>query len=50
MLQRPGVEKGRHVPTPHKMKELLKDKEAMEQRAKEASEWIQKGQREDAKK
>lgn len=50
VLERPGVEKGRHVPTPHRMKELLKDKEATERYAKEASQWIQKGQQEDAKK
>ncbi len=48
MLQRPGVEKGRHVPTPHKMKELLKDKEATERFAKEVSGLIEKGQKEDA--
>lgn len=50
MLARPGVEKGRHVPSPHRMKELLADKEAMEKRAGEAREWIQKGMKEDAKK
>lgn len=48
MLQRPGVEKGRHVPSPHRrMKELLKDKEAAERQAKEATEWIQRGQKEE---
>ncbi|KAL8860840.1 MAG: hypothetical protein Q9178_002870 [Gyalolechia marmorata] len=50
MLGRPGVEKGRHVPSPHRTKELLKDKEAMDRVAKEASDWIVKGQEEDAKK
>ncbi|KAG7007551.1 hypothetical protein G7Y79_00009g026600 [Physcia stellaris] len=50
MLARPGVEKGRHVPSPHRMKELLADKEAMERKAGEAREWIQKGMAEDAKK
>lgn len=48
MLHRPGVEKGRHVPTPHTIKELLKDSEATERHAKEASEWIQRGVKEDA--
>lgn len=43
MLSRPAVEKGRHVPDPHRMKELLEDKSASEQAAKEASKWIQKG-------
>ncbi|KAL9038051.1 MAG: hypothetical protein Q9180_003367 [Flavoplaca navasiana] len=50
MLGRPGVEKGRHVPTPHKMKEMLRDKEAMDRAAKQASDWIVRGQMEDAKK
>ncbi|KAL9626109.1 MAG: hypothetical protein Q9204_007573 [Flavoplaca sp. TL-2023a] len=50
MLGRPGVEKGRHVPTPHKMKAMLQDKEAMDRAAKQASDWIVRGQKEDAKK
>ena len=50
MLKRPGVERGRHVPSPHRMKELLRDKEETERHAKEAAEWVQRGQREDAKK
>lgn len=50
MLQRPGVEKGRHVPTPHTIKEVLKDKEATDRHAKQASEWIQRVQKEDAAK
>ncbi|KAK5004079.1 hypothetical protein LTR28_009369 [Elasticomyces elasticus] len=39
---------GRHVPDPHKMKELSKDKEAMERHAKQGSQWVQKGMKEDA--
>lgn len=50
MLGRPGVEKGRHVPNPHRIKEMLKDKEAMDRTARQASEWIVKGQKEDAQK
>ncbi|MCJ1366586.1 hypothetical protein MMC16_005715 [Acarospora aff. strigata] len=50
MLVRPGVEKGRHVPDPHRMRELMKDKEAVERQAKEAAKWIQQGQANDAKK
>ncbi|KAL6713324.1 Glutathione S-transferase 2 [Lecanora helva] len=50
MLKRPGVEKGRHVPTPHRMKEMLADKEATEKQAKAAAEWIQREQAKDAKK
>lgn len=49
MLQRPGVEKGRHVPTPHTIKEVLKDKEELAKRVKEAAEWVQRSQTEDAK-
>ena len=49
MLARPAVEKGRHVPDPHNIKELLKDKDKMEQKATEARAWIQQGMKEDAK-
>ena len=45
MMARPGVEKGRHVPTPHRIKELLGDPAAVEKHAKAASEWIQRGQK-----
>ena len=50
MLKRPGVERGRHVPRPHRMKELLADKEATEKHAQEAAQWIQREQAKDAKK
>ena len=50
MLSRPGVEKGRHVPDRHKMKELLKSKEQMEKHAEENRNWIQAGMKDDAKK
>lgn len=33
MAARPGVEKGRHVPSPHTIKDLLKDKKKMEEYA-----------------
>ncbi|KAF2199102.1 glutathione S-transferase [Delitschia confertaspora ATCC 74209] len=49
MAARPGVEKGRHVPDPHTIKELLKDKSKMAQHAAESREWVQKGMREDAR-
>lgn len=39
MLKRPAVERGRHVPSPHKIKELLKDEGAMERKAAEARKW-----------
>ncbi|KAJ9637215.1 Glutathione S-transferase 2 [Coniosporium apollinis] len=48
MAQRPGVEKGRHVPERHGIKDLLKDKAKMERIAAESREWVQKGMKEDA--
>jgi len=50
MLARPGVEKGRHVPDPHKMKDLQKDPEKMKQKAAETRAWVQQGMVADAKK
>jgi glutathione S-transferase len=50
MLARPAVERGRHVPSPHTIKDLLKDKAAIEKREQDARAWIQASQAEDAKK
>ena len=50
ILARKSVEKGRHVPTPHTMKEMIKDKEAGERKAKETADWIQREQAKDAQK
>lgn len=50
MLARPGVEKGRHVPDPHRMKELAKDQKKVEEHAAEARKWVQAGMAADAKK
>lgn len=50
MGRREGVERGRHVPSPHRMKEMLKDKDEVDRKAREASEWIQREQAKDAKK
>lgn len=50
MAERAGVEKGRHVPDPHKIKELLKDKAKMEQYAAESRKWVQAGMKADAEK
>jgi len=50
MSARPGVGKGRHVPTRDGMKDLLKDKEKTEKHAAEARKWVQAGMAEDAKK
>ncbi|KAH9873373.1 hypothetical protein J1614_005771 [Plenodomus biglobosus] len=50
MVARPGVEKGRHVPDPHTIKELLKDKAKADAQAAKARDWVQKGMKEDAAK
>lgn len=49
MLQRPGVEKGRHVPTRQKEKAELLDPAYAEKQAKEAGKWVQEGMKADAK-
>jgi glutathione S-transferase len=50
MAARPGVEKGRHVPEKHTVKEVLKDKALAEKRAEESRAWVQRGMAADAKK
>ena len=50
MAERSSVEKGRHVPDPHKIKELLKDKAKMEEYAAESRKWVQAGMKADAEK
>lgn len=50
MLTRPGVEKGRHIPDPHRMKELQKDPDAIKKHAEQSKKWIQESMKEDAKK
>jgi glutathione S-transferase len=50
MLARPGVEKGRHVPDPHRMKELSKDPKEMKEQAEKSRAWVQQGMAADAKK
>ena len=50
MFARPGVEKGRNVPDPHRMKELSKDKAKMQEHAEKAKSWVQAGMAADAKK
>lgn len=49
MMKREGVEKGRHVPSPHRIKEMMKDKEAVERHAAQSSAWVQEGMKGDAK-
>ena len=51
LLERPGFEKGRHVPTPHKSFEMENQtEEELEEKAKEAQKWVQKGMQDEAKK
>lgn len=50
MMKREGVEKGRHVPSPHHIKEMMKDKEAVERHAAQLRAWVQEGMKGDAKK
>jgi len=50
MTARPGVEKGRHVPDPHTIKEMLKDKKKTDEYAAKSSSWVQAGMKEDAEK
>ena len=50
MLARPGVEKGRHVPDRHGIKELLKDPVKMKEHAEKSRAWVQQGMADDAKK
>ncbi|KAI1554003.1 Gst Glutathione S-transferase [Pyrenophora tritici-repentis] len=50
MTARPGVEKGRHVPDPHTIKETLKDKKKVEEIAASSRNWVQAGMKEDAAK
>ncbi|KAF1985280.1 glutathione S-transferase [Aulographum hederae CBS 113979] len=48
MTARSGVEKGRHVPDRHRMKDLTK--EELDKQAEEGRKWVQKGMKEDAQK
>jgi glutathione S-transferase len=50
MFARPGVEKGRNVPTPHRMKELKNDQAKMKEQAEKSKAWVQQGMAADAKK
>lgn len=49
MEKRDGVQRGRNVPSPYKMKDVLKNKDETDKHAKEAAEWIQREQAKDAK-
>lgn len=49
MAQRPATEKGRHVPSPHTIKDIIKDKATMDKHAAETRKWVQQGMKEDSK-
>lgn len=50
MLERPGVEKGRHVPTKHSYEDLQKSsEETLEAAAAGPRQWIQASMKEEAK-
>ncbi|KAF1958398.1 glutathione S-transferase [Byssothecium circinans] len=50
MAARPALEKGRHVPDPHTIKEFLKNKAEADKHAAAGREWVQAGMEEDAAK
>ena len=50
MYSRPGVKKGCDIPRPLKIKEMLKDKDKVDQYAKHSSKWIMQGMGEDKQK
>jgi glutathione S-transferase len=50
MAARQGVEKGRHVPNPHTIKETLKDPKKTAEKAAATRKWIQAGMKDEAKK
>ncbi|KAH8595603.1 putative disulfide bond reductase yfcG [Bisporella sp. PMI_857] len=50
MLARPAVEKGRHVPDRHTIKDLQKDPEKTKKEAEQTRKWVQKGMANDAEK
>ncbi|KAJ5887834.1 hypothetical protein N7495_007875 [Penicillium taxi] len=49
LAQRPGIKKGRDVPSPHNVKELIKDKDTAKKFAAEGQKWVQAGMKEDSK-
>jgi len=51
MLERPGVEKGRHIPKKHTaLDQAKKSAEELDREAKSTSGWVQNGMKGDAKK
>ncbi|KAG7114616.1 Disulfide-bond oxidoreductase YfcG like protein [Verticillium longisporum] len=50
LLERPGFEKGRHVPTKHTaLESAQKSEEELEKAAAESRQWVQSGMKDDAK-
>ncbi|KAJ5795552.1 uncharacterized protein N7518_004092 [Penicillium psychrosexuale] len=49
MASHPGTESGRHVPSPHTIKDLIQNKAAVDKTAAEARSWIQQGMQAQAK-
>ena len=51
LLERPGFEKGRNVPSPHTAFEQLKmSEEELDKKAESTRAWVQSGMKADAKK
>ena len=51
LLERPGFEKGRHVPKPHTAFDHAKlSHEELDKKAEESRAWVQSGMKDDAKK
>jgi glutathione S-transferase len=50
MLARPAVEKGRHVPSRHHLKDIANDEKETAKYASEVSGWVREGMEKDAKK
>jgi glutathione S-transferase len=49
VLERPAVEKGRHVPDRHRIKEILADKEKMKEYEAKSSQWVMESMKDAAK-
>ena len=50
MASRPGIQKGKDVPDPHRIKALLKDPKKLQEYAESSSKWVQESMADDAKK
>ena len=50
MAARPGIQRGKDVPDPHRIKELMKDPKKMQEYAERSRKWVQEGMAADAQK